>query len=232
MLILPFLLALPLVLAADTLRLHHRIYHPSAEPPPFTERGALTLSQSRSPPSASLVHSETFKNDFQQFASSIPTENLDLALYQVALQREGDQDQSSWHISAVKACHLLHATSESITLHLSADGVPFAIDYFVDPVPHDGSCAKRSRSKKVAVKPLNFKPVVNSTVLVRPVTFPPLPQLRTPPPLTQEGKPVEPVPEKSFLQKYWIYIVVAIAALALSPTPPEEENGGRTAAQR
>lgn len=42
------------------------------------------------------------------------------------------------------------------------------------------------------------------------------PQLRTPPPLTQQGTQVEPVPEKSFIQKYWVYILVAVAALGRS----------------
>lgn len=32
-------------------------------------------------------------------------------------------------------------------------------------------------------------------------------QLRVPPPLSVEGKPITPAPEKSFIQKYWIYIV-------------------------
>lgn len=83
------------------------------------------------------------------------------------------------------------------------------------------------------------------TIIFRPV-------LRTPPPLTAEGKVAEPVPEKSFLQKYWIYLVVAVIALGkslsppllhctrlppilhmltwfcavMSPAPPEEEGGG------
>jgi hypothetical protein len=37
--------------------------------------------------------------------------------------------------------------------------------------------------------------------------------LRTPPPLTQDGEPVKPEPEKSFLQKYWMYIAVVLLAL-------------------
>ena len=32
------------------------------------------------------------------------------------------------------------------------------------------------------------------------------PELRAPPPLTPEGQVVTPEPEKSFIQKYWIYI--------------------------
>lgn len=39
------------------------------------------------------------------------------------------------------------------------------------------------------------------------------PELRIPPPLTPEGEPVASVPEKSFVQKYWIYMVVVLGAL-------------------
>lgn len=39
------------------------------------------------------------------------------------------------------------------------------------------------------------------------------PELRVPPPLTPQGEPVQAVPEKSFIQKYWIYILVALGAL-------------------
>ena len=40
------------------------------------------------------------------------------------------------------------------------------------------------------------------------------PQLRVPPPLTATGDPVVQVPEKTFLQKYWLYIVIALGALS------------------
>jgi hypothetical protein len=43
--------------------------------------------------------------------------------------------------------------------------------------------------------------------------YPHRPELRTPPPLTAEGQPLQPIPEKSFIQKYWIYILVALGAL-------------------
>ena len=39
------------------------------------------------------------------------------------------------------------------------------------------------------------------------------PQLRVPPPVTAEGKPVEPPREKSFLEKYWMYIAIALVAM-------------------
>jgi hypothetical protein len=39
------------------------------------------------------------------------------------------------------------------------------------------------------------------------------PELRKPPSLTPQGEPVQPVPEQSFIQKYWIYILIAVGAL-------------------
>jgi hypothetical protein len=35
------------------------------------------------------------------------------------------------------------------------------------------------------------------------------PTLRPPPPLTPEGTIVEPIPEKSFFEKYWMYLLAA-----------------------
>lgn len=70
------------------------------------------------------------------------------------------------------------------------------------------------------------------------------PELRPPPPLTPEGQVVTPEPEKSFLQKYWIYILAFFVFLgqfsllshhssrlltgtvAVTPGAPEEEGGG------
>ena len=47
------------------------------------------------------------------------------------------------------------------------------------------------------------------------------PRLKTPPPLSPEGQPIKPVVEKSFIQKYWMYIVpVLILLRKLSCTPP------------
>ena len=39
------------------------------------------------------------------------------------------------------------------------------------------------------------------------------PELRVPPPLTAEGKPVPPPQEKSFVQKYWVYMLIGLVGL-------------------
>jgi hypothetical protein len=39
-------------------------------------------------------------------------------------------------------CHLSVAKAETVVLHVSPgpDGAAHALDYFLDPIPHDGSC--------------------------------------------------------------------------------------------
>lgn len=50
------------------------------------------------------------------------------------------------------------------------------------------------------------------------------PELRSPPPLTPEGQVITPEPEKSFLQKYWIYILALMAFLGQFSPPPPRRN--------
>ena len=40
-------------------------------------------------------------------------------------------------------CHLTEMNSDTIRLHLSPSRKAFAIDYFVHPVRHDGSCPRK-----------------------------------------------------------------------------------------
>lgn len=68
-------------------------------------------------------------------------------------------------------CHLSQAAADSIVLHLSPhDGKPYALDYFVSPVPRDGACPATSKS---SVADFAFRPFANTTVSVRLPTAPP-----------------------------------------------------------
>jgi len=218
-------------------KLHHRVFHPQASGMAFDSFGTLLLS--RSPgllsPAPSLIQSNSHASDLRAFAESLQhqadandIQDVEEALYQVALEHPGDKDHSQWDVSSVKACHLTTSTAQSIIVHVASDRLtPFAIDYFVGPIPRDGSCPKKSKNKSIPSKQaLDFKPFANTSVVIRTPTYPPLPQLNTPPPLTTEGKLVEPVPEKSFLQKYWVYIAIAGLALVFSPAPAEDEGAG------
>ncbi|KAH9943391.1 uncharacterized protein BXZ73DRAFT_74355 [Epithele typhae] len=213
--------------AGADLRIHHRLFHPSLQAAPFSERAALSISGSGLTAAASLVPSEAFSHDLLQFAAE--AEGLPGALYQVALEHPDDRDPSRWATSSVLACHLAAGTSEAFTVHLDQAGAPFGLDYFVGPVPHDGACPKPRRRKASASGepgPVEVRLVAaNVTVALRAPSFPPLPVLRVPPPVTSEGKPVEAAKEKSFLEKYWMYVVIALLAMMFAPAPAEE--GGK-----
>ncbi|OSD04303.1 hypothetical protein PYCCODRAFT_1476334 [Trametes coccinea BRFM310] len=228
------LLLLPLAslasAAASELRIAHRILHPSLPAAPFVDRAIVLLSGSGPTADARLVPSQTFAHDILDYTRAV--EGLKDALYQVALEHPNDSDQSQWAISSVLACHLSTSTSESFTIHLDQNGTPFSLDYFVGPIPHNGACPKRGRksggggSSSAQPSLVEFRPIANTTVALRPPSFPPLPELRVPPPVTAEGKPVEAPREKSFIEKYWMYIAIALIAMTFAPSPPEEEGAG------
>ncbi|KDR83612.1 hypothetical protein GALMADRAFT_56494, partial [Galerina marginata CBS 339.88] len=129
-------------------------------------------------------------------------------------------------------------SSETIVLHLphGQDAQPFAVDYFVSPIPHDGSCPQ-SKSKATLTPSASIKSFankvqrINSTLLVRPPHIPPLPELRAPPPITPEGEIVKPVPEKTFIQKYWMYIGAVVLIVLVGGGPEDTEQPRRGGGQ-
>lgn len=92
------LLLLPL---AHAISIHHRLFHPKASSFEYTPRAQLPLDSA--PP-----FSPSLSEDISQQIRSLQDLSLDLdnALYQVALQRDGDQSDSQWDISSVKLVSL------------------------------------------------------------------------------------------------------------------------------
>ncbi|KAL0563768.1 hypothetical protein V5O48_018295 [Marasmius crinis-equi] len=213
------LFLLPLAVTAHQVNVYHRLHIPNGPQSDFSQRGAIAIEEIQSP---TYQASESSPQHFTQFASVLKDttkQDSEHALYQVALEHNGN-----WDISSVKWCHLPQITSETLILHTNeASSEPYGIDYFVSPIPHDGACPANSP----ASPSLDHLANLNTTVLVRTPRLPPLPELRVPPPLTPEGKPVEPVPEKSFIQKYWMYIAAALIALMVSGGPPDESQQAR-----
>ncbi|KAG5342498.1 hypothetical protein E4T56_gene12444 [Termitomyces sp. T112] len=214
------LLSVPIVCADYAkYRLYHRLFHPTEAQAHFQERGTVIITQNNT---ASFVAASTFADDILSFAEDLSeVKNKELLLYQVALERDGDKKEEHWDVSSIKACHLARSTSEQIYLHtVDTHGLkPYAINYFVSPIPHDGTCPK-SRSKKASIE--SFAKV-NTTVFLKGSNFPPLPQLASPPPITPEGQPVAPVSEKTFLQKYWMYIAAFLVVTLLAGGGEEEK---------
>jgi len=202
--------------------LYHRVIHPSqSELPPYAHRASISFPPDSSPV---MVPSPELYDTLVSFSGLLEAlQNADGALYQLALEHEGDKSNAFWDLSSVKICHLDKASSETVILHLSnAQDHPFALDYFVSPIPHDGSCQE---PKKASVSLRSFADNIqhlNSTILLRRPDSPPLPELHAPPPLTPQGEVVQPVPEKSFLQKYWMYIGALLLILLLGGSSDEE----------
>lgn len=222
---------------AQSYRLHHRIYHPAFERPLFEPRGLVHLRGGEGVEVLFLEPVKNIQEHFDNFGASLRAgvqagDSVNEVLYQFALERPGDTNQWAWDVSSVKACHLKNAKEEKLIVHLSPhDGTPYAIDYFVSPIPHDGECpsTKTKKGKKVAsAQNFSFKPFTNTTVELRVGHTPPVPALRPMPQLTPQGDVQQPEPEKTFIQKYWIYMVGVLIALLIAPGPEEGEGGGAT----
>ncbi|KAG1815540.1 uncharacterized protein BJ212DRAFT_1357191 [Suillus subaureus] len=197
------------------LRLMHRVVHPDLPVTPWAELGTVSIPsfKSISPigSHASLSLAESLRDDLAEFAEAV-NPNMQGAMYHVAIELP----ELEGSVSSIKACLLPSSTSANIVIHFSATGEPFAIDYSVSPVPQDGICSATSAGSY---------PAHNASVVLKSPRMAPLPELRIPPPLTPEGEPVAPVPEKSFVQKYWIYMVVVLGALLISG-PAEDSPSG------
>ncbi|KAF7292376.1 hypothetical protein HMN09_01221700 [Mycena chlorophos] len=207
--------ALPTTFAAQY-RVFHRLYQPALPESAFTPRGLIHVDAG----AVSFDHSLTFVEDLTQLSNELQTVND--TLYQVALELDG-ANPGQWDIvSAVKVCHLDQATTERFILQTTRAGQPYALDYFVAPIPNNGACPEKAQTPLLAFA--SGLPLLNSTVELRASRTPPELELRVPPPLTAEGEPIAPVPERTFFQKYWMYGAAILIALLLSGGPEEEQK--------
>jgi hypothetical protein len=210
-----------------SLNLYHRLHHPiHASESPFVHLGSLVapsddFSMYAVQPANGL---RTALGGFKGKWKELSADELGTATYQVALQRAGDTNEGHWSVSVVKACHITPSSSSTLVVRLSPASNPFAIDYFVSPVPHDGACPTVQGSRAGEFTENIW---TNVTVLVKEPARAPVPELRAPPQLSPEGAPVEVVPEKTFFQKYWLYGVGIVIALALSGGAEEEKPAAK-----
>jgi len=210
-----------LAVVSANVNLYHRVFHPSLRDLPYAHRASISFPSDSNP---IMVPSPQLYDSLVSFSEMLETlQNTDGALYQIALEHEGDASNALWDLSSVKICHLDKALSETLILHHinAQDYNSFALDYFVSPIPHDGSCREPYTSKKSPSPSISLQSFadkiqhLNSTILLRRPDSPPLPKLHAPPPLTPQGEVVRPLPEKSFLHKYWMYIAALLLIFLL-----------------
>ena len=235
------ILGLHALVAAEPsqLRLFHRLHHPQAALVPFTERGTVTFADNNPP---SFQPSSSFLDDFDSFADAFQTEKIPSGqwLYQVALQRHGDNVESQWDISSVKAVSIQHLNPSfdilnivSATYHLqrlklytSILSMPanryHTLLIILYPPSHMmvhvlQSRLLSSRSPRKSTQPWSLEGHPPHLCTFPSTKLDPTrtnhhsrPILITPPPLSPQGEPIVPIPEKTFIQKYWMYMVAIL----------------------
>ncbi|PPQ99030.1 hypothetical protein CVT24_003590 [Panaeolus cyanescens] len=192
-----------------TISLHHRIFHPDLPALSYIPRATVDLSTGQ------LTSEQDLPEHFAGFIEALQTvDNPENTLYQLALEHEYDTAEALWDFSSVRACYLAQATSQTIVLHFPSSNKagPHALDYFLSPINHDGTCPLTNLGSTVSTVAAleSFSKSIsnlNTTILIRNPTIPPSPELRSPPAISAEGEVVKPPPEKSFIQKYWMYMV-------------------------
>ncbi|QRV73151.1 transmembrane protein [Ceratobasidium sp. AG-Ba] len=181
---------------------HHRM-RILGDDAPFTPKGTILVA----PTGPSFAPAASVRDQLNTWARASEKPN---ALYEVALQTDGSPND--WPRASTKLCYVTSAKDEVLTLHRTLAGDIFAIDYHLSSVPSNGACPSKSAPLFLA----------STDVLLKSPSPPIRPRLKTPPPMTPEGQPIQPVAEKSFIQKYWMYIVPALIILLVLPAGPEE----------
>ncbi|GAA6005602.1 hypothetical protein JCM10207_005266 [Rhodosporidiobolus poonsookiae] len=147
---------------------------------------------------------------------------------------------------SVDACHLYTSSSPPLEEHLtlswssSPDGsFTGAIGYRTSTSAQDAPCRLDATEKELSASA--FGPERDggrqSRVSVRLETprevvyeqpaKPAQPKEQQPVTLDEDGKIIPPPKEKSFIQKYWMYIVPAVLILLMSGSEPAAEGGGQ-----
>lgn len=85
---------------AQSQNIYHRIHLQKADPSPWTHRATLQQSSEQK---IALTASAALGQDIEQYLNLYETKDEPGALYQVALEREGDINSDQWAVSSVKA---------------------------------------------------------------------------------------------------------------------------------
>ncbi|KAG8900776.1 hypothetical protein FRB99_005766 [Tulasnella sp. 403] len=225
------LLAIPCALAlyasgaiAESLNVYHRLLVPDDRITPFSTRGTIEVSDATGlvfrPAESATRELKTWLAQTQDNPAS-----FEQGFYQLAVQLRKQDGPEDWVFQSVRWCHVPISTTDVISLQKASDSGYYAFDYYVAPVPRDGSCPSGQAGNVANV-------LSNTTVALRDVNYPPVTILRRPVLLSETGEPIKPPVEKTFWQKYWVYIIGGVLVLLLAaPEPEDMQNRQRPAAR-
>ncbi|WWC70468.1 uncharacterized protein I206_104419 [Kwoniella pini CBS 10737] len=212
----PALLLLSSVTNADETtiyKLHHRFLpHPSPQSPlAYQPLGNVKIHDNSY---NFIVTSENTNDGIEQ------TDN-GKGWYQVGVQLGENDLSEEWLITSTRSCYL-YSTLPKIEIHLSSSSIPTSISIL--PLSNKGCHSNLTQSIKL---PTSNQLLVEFSKSSHRTTSPNL----APPPTVDPstGSPAPPEEEKSFMQKYWMYIVGIALFFAIQMGPDDPKGGSATA---
>ncbi|OCF76278.1 hypothetical protein I204_03578 [Kwoniella mangroviensis CBS 8886] len=194
---------------STTYRIHHRfLSHPSpTSPTPFQHLGNLLVQDTLTTLEDGPAGSDHQTDDGKGW-------------YQVGVQLDQYDTQEEWLIGSTKACYL-STSPPKIQIHLTTSSIPSSISI----IPHSSSissCQSTSNSTISVKLPAGLNELTFDFIHK---TY--SPSLAPPPTVDPTtGSPAPPEVEKTFFQKYWMYIVGIALFFAIQMGPDEPRGGG------
>ncbi|KAJ2608263.1 hypothetical protein EV177_005072 [Coemansia sp. RSA 1804] len=158
-------------------------------------------------------------------ANELVEQNIDPALYTVIVQPQNSNNDSADFVLSIRRCRLntdAKRLEETFVVHQKDNGDVFHIDY---DAGKSENCARKEEKNQ---QQSNSDPTVLSRVLVSQQKQGPVPKLAAAANIdVSTGKEVQPEPQKSFLAKYWYYLIPIVFLLLLGGEEPQQEGNNR-----
>ncbi|KAJ2664723.1 hypothetical protein IWW48_000670 [Coemansia sp. RSA 1200] len=189
--------------------------------PDFVQRGELQLFTD----GTAQYHSIGIQQPPQlSLANELAEQKIDPTLYTVIVQPQNSNNDSADFVLSIRRCRLntdAKRLEETFVVHQKDNGDVFHIDY--DAGKSENCARKEGKNQQPS-----SDPTVLSRVLVSQQKQGPVPKLAAAANIdVSTGKEVQPEPQKSFLAKYWYYLIPIVFLLLLGGEEPQQEGNNR-----
>ncbi|GAA5955305.1 hypothetical protein JCM3765_003276 [Sporobolomyces pararoseus] len=240
----------------ETLKLYHRFTYPLTASSPsdtseWIERGEISVTTSQSPEEEVQPRVEYEQLESAWEGIEVPTKleengsnELGGVRYEVSI-RKIDQGSEEAGFVSIPSCQLFSKSpgttlNEKIVLHSSTSsspsGSPTSFNGFQYSTSGETACklseAERSKTQFGISGKENLEIEIRQAFIIPTPILPEQVESKTPVQLDKQGKVIPPPKPKSFIQKYWLYIVPVLIVLMMGGGPEEEQKGGGGGAKK